>query len=98
MVLLFAYAGAVISANEFWTSYQIISVVGLSEEVIGVLKLTGIDDHRSVPAAFKTFMAKKGKATRALYYRIGHFSDFSLGVPIGIWDEIINQLLFLLSF
>ena len=41
---------------------------------------------------------KRGKATRPLNYRIGEFMEFSLDVPMGIWDEILNQLVFLLSF
>ena len=39
----------------------------------------------------------KARATRALEYRMGDFGSFSLNVPVVLWEEIWNQLLFLLS-
>lgn len=96
--MFLGYAGATEFANVFWTSYQIISVVRASEEVIEALRSTVTDGYSRAPPELRKYIVKKGKATRALYYRVGNFSDFSLDVPVGIWDEIINQLLFLLSF
>ena len=102
LVPFFFYVGMTLFGIVFWIAYQVILVIRASEAIIGVL--TTVDKEgdnpgwMGVPLPPKKYIMKRGKATRPLGYRIGEFIEFSLDVPIGIWDEIVNQLLFLLSF
>ena len=41
---------------------------------------------------------KRAQALRAVNFPTGPFAEFSLNVTINIWEEVLNQLLFLLSF
>ena len=100
LVPLFTYVGVSLFGTVFWITYQAMLVIRTSEAIIGAL--TTVDDpmlgSMRVPLTLQKYIAKRGKATRPLNIRIGAFMEFSLDVPIGIWDEILNQLVFLLSF
>ena len=96
--LTFIYVGVTIFGIVLLLSYQLMLGIHASESSIGVLASTDGEDYRDLPLSLKKYVLKRGKATRPLRYRVGELMDFSWEVPIGIWDEILNQLLFLLSF
>ena len=101
LVLLFFYVGITLFGNVFWIAYQAILVIRASEATIGVLTSIQYENsghHNHVPLVIRKYIVKRGKATKPLSFRIGEFTEFSLDVPMSIWDEILNQLLFLLSF
>ena len=102
LVPFFFYLGMTLFGIVFWVAYQVILVIRGSEAIIRVLTALELKDRTGrrmdVPMAVKKYIVKRGRATRPLNYRIGEFMEFSLDVPIGIWDEILNQLLFLLTF
>ena len=81
----------------FWLPYQFVLAVRASEDVVGVL--TSLKDIYSGELSLneRKYLARKAKATRILGYRMGGFGNFSFDVPVVMWDEILNQLLFLLS-
>ena len=97
---LFFYVGINLFSFVFWVAFQAHLIVRTSEAIIGVL--TSMEDEllgdNDVPPNVRKYIALRGKATRPLNFSIGAFNEFSLDVPIGIWDEILNQLLFLLTF
>ena len=103
-ILLIIYnLGIMIFGLVFWICYQVVLVIRASEDIIRVLTTieVGQRSHGGMGVtslALKKYIRIRGKATRPLNYRIGEFNDFTLDVPIGIWDEILNQLLFLLTF
>lgn len=94
----FLWVGAVILTIIFWGSYDFVLVIRASEEVIG--KLASFDNRRDsgISGLQRQRFLKRAKACRPLEVPIGTFGEFSLEVPVIWWDEILNQLLFLLSF
>ena len=45
----------------------------------------------------KAIMTRRLKSLRPAFLMIGEFSDLSFDLVVNVWDEILNQLLFLLS-
>ena len=95
----FLFVAAVILGVIFWAAYDIVSLSRGSEEVLGKLKTfnegwreNGITDLQRIR------FLKRAKACRPIEVPIGGFGEMSLDVPVIMWDEILNQLLFLLSF
>ena len=91
--------GAIIVAVIFWASYDQVVVIRASEEVRG--KLTTFQENwreSGMSELQRLRFLKRAKACRAVEVPIGSFGEFSLDVPVIMWDEILNQLLFLLSF
>ena len=81
-----------------WT-YDIVLVGRASEEVLGKLKSFHVDwRERGISDLQRRRFLKRAKACRPIQIPIGSFGDVSLDVPVIMWDEILNQLLFLLSF
>ena len=83
---------------------QIINVSKGSEALIDTLTRTfipagaGCENGVNGGLELKKYIVRKGKATRAMNFRLGDFMEFSIDVPIGVWEEILNQVFFLLSF
>ena len=87
----------------FWMCDQMLSVKTTSEAVIAVLtsitaEQVGRENLNSNGRDLKKYIMRRAKATRAMNFRVGDFMELSLDVPIGVWDEILNQVLLLLSF
>ena len=81
----------------FCFAYQIVMVMRASENIVGVLTSTTDKTSGALPLHERNYFARKVKATRALGFRMGNVGNFSLDVPVVMWEEIWNQLLFLLS-
>ena len=94
----FPYVGVSLLALIFWLSYEVTMLIRSTDAIVGTLTSTEDDYFRELPKQQKQFLVKLGKSTRSFSYPMGDFMDFSLDVPAGIWDEIINQLVFLLTF
>ena len=45
----------------------------------------------------REYLTRKARALRPFYFTIGQFSDMTFEGLVGVWDEILNQFLFLLS-
>ena len=102
LIPVFFYVGTTCVGIIFWLGIQVIDVSKASEALIGRLTAipvgTGNEYGISDPRELKKYIVRKGKATRAIKFRFGDFTDVTIDVPIGVWDEILNQVLFLLSF
>ena len=70
-----------------------------SEAVVAALTSVKYENHGDIglSSIIRKYIVKRGQATRPLSSRLGEFTEFSLGVPVGL-NEILNQLLLLLSF
>ena len=97
--LSFPLVGIIVLIICFWWSYDVVLLIRASEEVLEKLKSfdhnwreNGISDIQRLR------YLKRAKACRPVNIPIGTFGEFSLDVPVIMWDEILNQLLFLLSF
>ena len=82
----------------FWMCYDTVLVVRASEDVMGQLLSHDAKYLRTMSRAERIKVLKRAKAMKVLEFPIGDFSEFSLNLPVNVWDEIINQVLFLLSF
>ena len=96
-ILVFA---ALLLVIAFSTSYDIVLVTRACEEVLGKLKTFGCEQENGndISPLQRLRFIKRAKACRCVEILIGTFGVFSLDVPVILWDEILNQLLFLLSF
>ena len=97
LTLIFFCVGISIFAIFFWLLYEVIMVKRAADRILATLTSTEDGNYKDFSPQQKRYINKRGKATRAIGYRIGDFMEISLDVPLGIWDEILNQLLFLLS-
>ena len=84
--------------NIFWLGYDGVLITRDSEGILGQLRSSQAPYLRSVPKHVRTLVMKRVRAMRVLEFRVGDFANFSVNVPISIWDEILNQVVFLLSF
>ena len=91
----FLVVGLSVQGVLFWTSYDIVIAIRASEHVIG--RLQSISSGKKQLDSFRD-ISKRCKAHRPVNIPIGSFGAFSIEVPIIMWDEILNQLLFLLGF
>ena len=82
----------------FWLSYDEVLITRDSEDILGQLWSYEAPYLRSMPKSRRAKIMKRAKAMRVLEFPIGEFADFSLSFPITVWDEILNQVLFLLTF
>ena len=105
LIPVFFYVGITLFAIVFWGCVQVINVSKTSQSLIGTLTImptipahAGNEYEVSGGQELKKYIMRKGKATRPMYFRLGDFMEVSIDVPIGIWDEILNQVLLLLSF
>ena len=103
LVLVIFYVGITLFGIAFWVCFQLILLIRGSEDIIRALNSLDTGDWRKgrvgvSPLALKKYILVRGRAIRPLNYRLGEFTDFTLDVPIGVWDEILNQLFFLLTY
>ena len=94
--MFFPYTGVMLMFVVFWFSYDAVCILRHSEEV-----LNGLLDYEAKHLrgkGQKMNVMKRASALRAINFPMGSFAEFSLNVPINIWEEVLNQLLFLLSF
>ena len=82
----------------FWMCYDAVLLVRASEEIMGKLLSHDAEYLRPLPRAVRMEVLKRARAMKVLEFPLGDFADFSLNLPITIWDEILNQVFFLLSF
>ena len=96
--VIFPYTAFTLMLVLFWACYDIVRLIRASEDVMGQLLSHNATYLRSMSRAERMKVLKRAKAMKILEFPIGEFSEFSLTLPVNIWDEIINQVVFLLSF
>ena len=95
--IFFPYCGVTCLAFIFWVAYDVVSVQRESEAILGLLQSTSGSYLGRLGREERLAMVKRAKAMRPLAFNVGNFNEFSLAVPLGAWDEMLNQLLFLLT-
>ena len=94
----FPLAGISIMGVVLWICYDVVVVKRLADEVLGRLQdVKGLKFFGQLEKQRQMEMLRQGRALRPLSLRVGEFSEFSFAVTYNIWDEILNQLLLLLS-
>lgn len=94
--ILFPYAGLNIMMLIIWQSYDMLHTIRASEDILGGLWQHHAPYFQGMTRAERIERMKRSNAMRPLVFPVAD-SEFSLSLPISTWDEIINQILFLLS-
>ena len=89
--------GVVLLFQIFGFAYDVVCVQQDSEEIVEKLQGLASPSLRALTLEEKRKVLKRSKAVTPLPFRVGAFTDYSLVVPLAAWDEIWNQLFFLLS-
>ena len=97
ITLLLVALAALIMAIVFWLCFEGVTIIRNSEEIVQELRSQPTGEQGLSPAQRKLFL-KRAKALRPFSVAVGTFGEFNLDVPTIMWEEILNQLVFLLSF
>lgn len=81
----------------FWLSYDLVLITRDSEDIMSQLLSYEAQHLRHMSKRERTEAMKRAKAMRVIEFPIGEFADFAISVPVAIWEEILNQVLFLLE-
>ena len=82
----------------FWISYDIVLVKRTAEDV-----MSRFASHDGAPylgrmsKQERVAVAKRALALKVLEFPNGDSVDLSLDLPVMVWEEVLNQVLFLLS-
>ena len=94
----FPYIGALFTVMTFALCYDGILVTRASEASLTTLRSTEMQYFLRLPIQERRAMIRRAKALRAAFFSVGNFTEFNIDVPISTWEEIVNQLFFLLTF
>ena len=81
----------------FWVFYDLMIITRGSEEILGQLRSSEVPYLHGMPNAVRTKVMKRARAMRAVEVPVGEFADFSVTVPVTLWEEIVNQVVVLLA-
>ena len=81
----------------FGQGYDIIYAKEDSEEFVGKLQSQASPALQNLSLEERRKLLKRSKAMAGLQFDIAGLANYSWAVPLGAWDEILNQLLFLFS-
>ena len=80
-----------------WLMYDTVMVKRAAEQVAGTLQSRSAPFHRRLSLFQRKELIRRARALRPVHLSLGNFSEVSLEVLANMWDEVLNQLLFLLS-
>ena len=80
-----------------WLFYDAVVTKREADEVLTNLQSRTAGYYRKLGRVEKRELLKRSRAIQPVYLGIGQFTEMTLGVAMNLWDEVINQLLFLLS-
>ena len=82
----------------FWMSYDIVLITRDSEYIRGQLLSHESPYLVHMTTHERNLVMKRARAFRVPEFPVGEFTDFTLSLAIVVWEEVITQVLFLLSF
>ena len=80
-----------------WLIYDAVSAKRSADEVLANLQSRTTRYYERLEPEGKIELERKGRALQPVQLRIGEFAEFSLHVVATIWNEVVNQLIFLLT-
>ena len=80
-----------------WLFYDAVSAKRSADEVLANLQSRTTRYYERLDSHGKIEFVRRARALQPVRLRIGEFTEASLEVAASIWDEVFNQLLFLLS-
>ena len=93
----FPVAAVVLLFIIFQSCYEAVVAKRAGDEVLEHLQSQTVGYMSGLDQAEKREMVRRARALRPVYLALGEFAEVTLEVSVSIWEEIINQLLFLLS-
>ena len=82
----------------FWVSYDVVLVKRTAEGIISRLaSQDGAPYLRRMSRQERIAVVKRATSMKPLEFPIGDFADFSLNLPVLVLEEVLNQVLFLVS-
>ena len=97
IVFIAGYAGLTSLGMFIAQSYEANDGIRLLEGSVQTLTSTREDYFRKLPAEQRLYFVKLGKAVRVPKFDVGPFMKYSFEVSLAIMNEIIGQLVLLLS-
>ena len=94
---IFWFAGFGVMLQVFGGAHDIMSSKDDSEDLVEKLQSSASEDIQGLSLEDRRRIMKRSKAITSLQFPISGFTYYTWSVPLGCWDEILNQLLFLLS-
>ena len=95
--LIMTYTAVVILVSIFIVSLDVMAIIQASEGVVQNLLSPQHGYYRDADPIVKAGLLKAARALRPIELPIGHFAKFDLGVTQVMYEEMLNQLLFLLA-
>ena len=89
-------AGVTISLTT-WIFLDAVWAKRAADEVLENLQSRTEDCYGRLPLTERKELVRRARALQPLYLGLGNFTELSFDVIISVWDEVLNQLLFLLS-
>lgn len=89
-----AFTELFVMSTGCWDFFMLTRISG---EVLWKLRMDTNDYILRLPRDKRGELLKRSRNVREWRVPVGFFTTFSLGIPVVIWEEILNQLIFLLS-
>ena len=83
--------------HTFWASWDGLEAIRMSEDLVRKLRSPEETYLKALPKMERLWLLKRARAIKPLHIQIGNFSTYDQDALFAIWNEIINQLVFLLS-
>ena len=80
-----------------WLLYDAVSIKRSADAALANLQSRMTACYQRLQRAEKTEFVRTARALQPIRLAIGEFTNITLDVVTTIWEEVINQLLFLLS-
>ena len=99
LIIYLAYplSAVVLLFTLFRVCYVAVVAKRACDDVLGKLQSRTAGYFSRLAPVEKREMIRRGRALQPVYIGMGEFSEITLEVSMSIWDEILNQLLFLLT-
>ena len=80
-----------------WLCYDCVIIKRMAEEIAANLQMATKRRFLSNDKLIQKHCIRRVKSLRPVYLVVGDFSEMTLEFPMNMWDEVFNQLVFLLS-
>ena len=83
--------------NILWACCNTVRAIEQSKMLLQTLRSAQDPYFRALARREQLELLKRAKAMKDFHVALGHFGKFGLDFVVAMWDEIVSQLLFLLS-
>ena len=91
-------SGIVVLGVIGWLSYDVVHLTKVSEGILGTLQSREFSYRLPVADSDKHALIKRARALRPVLLSMGEFGEYTLQLPVALWEEVLNVLMFVLAF